>query len=289
MKALSERNWKRGLLDAGGYLLGSVLYALSVNIFTAPNHIAPGGVTGVSTLLNYLFQLPIGTMILVINLPLLLASWFRLGKAFTLRTAVVTLLSSLVIDGAAPFLPAFRGDTILVAVFGGVLAGTGLGLNFMRGATTGGSEIVARLLERKFHHIPIGRLILLVDALVVAASAVVYGNIESALYAMVMIFVSSSMMDALVYGADKGKMLLIMTRKEREIADAVLEKMKRGVTMLNATGAYTGGEKRVLLCAVRRSEMYQLRTLVQDLDPSAFMIVVSTDEVLGEGFKTPGK
>ena len=169
MKALSERNWKRGLLDAGGYLLGSVLYALSVNIFTAPNHIAPGGVTGVSTLLNYLFQLPIGTMILVINLPLLLASWFRLGKAFTLRTAVVTLLSSLVIDGAAPFLPAFRGDTILVAVFGGVLAGTGLGLIFMRGATTGGSEIVARLLERKFHHIPIGRLILLVDALVVAA------------------------------------------------------------------------------------------------------------------------
>lgn len=106
---------------------------------------------------------------------------------------------------------------------------------------------------------------------------------------MVMIFVSSSMMDALVYGADKGKMLLIMTRKEREIADAVLERMKRGVTMLNATGAYTGGEKRVLLCAVRRSEMYQLRTLVQDLDPSAFMIVVSTDEVLGEGFKTPGK
>ena len=280
MGALSKVNWRRGLLDAGGYLLGSVLYALSVNIFTAPNHIAPGGVTGVSTLLNYLFHLPIGTMIIVINLPLLAASWFRLGRAFTLRTAVVTLLSSVVIDAAAPFLPAFRGDTILVAVFGGVLAGTGLGLIFMRGATTGGSEIVARLLERKFHHIPIGRLILLVD---------VYGNIESALYAMVMIFVSSSMMDALVYGADKGKMLLIMTRKEREIADAVLERMKRGVTMLNATGAYTGGERRVLLCAVRRSEMYQLRTLVQDLDPAAFMIVVSTDEVLGEGFKTQGK
>ena len=287
MRALAKHNWKRGLLDAGGYLLGSILYALSVNIFTAPNHIAPGGVTGVATLLQYLFALPIGATIIVINLPLLLAAWFRLGRAFALRTAVVTVLSSAIIDASAPFLPAFHGDTILVAVFGGVLAGTGLGLIFMRGATTGGSEIVARLLERKFHHIPIGRLILLVDALVVAASAVVYGNIESALYAMVMIFVSSSMMDALVYGADKGKMLLIMTRKEREIADAVLERMKRGVTMLNATGAYTGGERRVLLCAVRRSEMYQLRTLVQDLDPTAFMIVVSTDEVLGEGFKTP--
>ena len=123
----------------------------------------------------------------------------------------------------------------------------------------------------------------------VAAAAAVYRNLESALYAIVLIFVSTSVMDMLVYGGESGKMLLIMTRKEKEISADILAAMHRGVTMLNATGAYTGGEKRVLLCAVRRSEMYQLRTLVQDLDPSAFMIVVSTDEVLGEGFKTPGK
>lgn len=258
-----------------------------MNIFTAPNQIAPGGVTGVATLFNFAWGLPIGTMILVINLPLLIASWFRLGKAFTIRTLIVTVLSSVVIDAAAPFLPPFRGDRMLVALFGGVLAGAGLGLIYMRGATTGGTEVVARLLERKFRHIPIGRLILLVDALVVAASALVYRNVESALYAMVLIFVSTSLMDALVYGGDKGKMLLIMSKKEREIADAVLDRMERGVTMLNATGAYTGGERRVLLCAVRRSEMYQLRSLVMDIDPGAFLIVVSTDEVLGEGFKTP--
>ncbi len=279
---------KRTALDGGAYLLGSICYALSVNIFTAPNQIAPGGVTGASTLLNYLFHLPIGLMILVINIPLLLAAWRRLGKEFTVRTAVVTVLSSVIIDGAAPFLPAFRGDTILVALFGGVLAGAGLGLIYMRGATTGGSEIVARLLERKFRHIPIGRLILLVDAVVVGASAIVYRNVESALYAMVLIFVSSSVMDALVYGGDAGKMLLIMTKKEREVADRILAEMERGVTMLNATGAYTGDDRRVLLCAVRRSEVYKLRTLVADLDPDAFIIVASTDEVLGEGFKTPG-
>lgn len=214
-----------------------MLYALSVNIFTAPNQIAPGGVTGVATLFNFAWGLPIGTMILVINLPLLIASWFRLGKAFTIRTLIVTVLSSVVIDAAAPFLPPFRGDRMLVALFGGVLAGAGLGLIYMRGATTGGTEVVARLLERKFRHIPIGRLILLVDALVVAASALVYRNVESALYAMVLIFVSTSLMDALVYGGDKGKMLLIMSKKEREIADAVLDRMERGVTMLNATGA----------------------------------------------------
>ncbi len=285
----SKGLWKRTALDGLFYVLGSVLYALSVNIFTAPNQIAPGGVTGVATLLNYVWGAPIGTMILLINLPLLLAAWFRLGKAFTVRTLIVTVLSSTVIDATASFLPPFQGDRMLVALFGGVLAGAGLGLIYMRGATTGGTEVVARLLERKFRHIPIGRLILLVDALVVAASALVYRNVETALYAMVLIFVSSSLMDALVYGGDKGKMLLIMSRKEREIADEILNRMERGVTILNATGAYTGGERRVLLCAVRRSEMYQLRSIVMDIDPGAFLIVVSTDEVLGEGFKTPGE
>ncbi len=279
--------WKRTALDGLFYVMGSVLYALSVNIFTAPNQIAPGGVTGVATLLNFLWGTPIGTMILLVNLPLLIAAWFRLGKAFTVRTLIVTVLSSVVIDATAPFLPVFRGDKMLIALFGGVLAGAGLGLIYMRGATTGGTEVVARLLERKFRHIPIGRLILLVDALVVAASALVYRNVETALYAMVLIFVSTSLMDALVYGGDKGKMLLVMSKREREIADAVFERMERGVTMLNATGAYTGGDRRVLLCAVRRSEMYELRSLVTDIDPGAFMIVVSTDEVLGEGFKNP--
>ncbi len=279
--------WKRTALDSLFYLMGSVLYALSVNIFTAPNQIAPGGVTGVATLLNFLWGAPIGTMILLVNLPLLIAAWFRLGKAFTVRTLIVTVLSSVIIDATAPFLPVFRGDKMLIALFGGVLAGAGLGLIYMRGATTGGTEVVARLLERKFRHIPIGRLILLVDALVVAASALVYRNVETALYAMVLIFVSTSLMDTLVYGGDKGKMLLVMSKREQEIADAVLERMERGVTMLNATGAYTGGDRRVLLCAVRRSEMYELRSLVTDIDPGAFMIVVSTDEVLGEGFKNP--
>ena len=254
--------WKRTALDGLFYVLGSALYALSVNIFTAPNQIAPGGVTGIATLLNFVWGAPIGTMILLVNLPLLIAAWFRLGKAFTVRTLIVTILSSVVIDATTPFLPPFQGDKMLVALFGGVLAGAGLGLIYMRGATTGGTEVVARLLERKFRHIPIGRLILLVDALVVAASA-------------------------LVYGGDKGKMLLIMSRREREIAAEVLERMERGVTILNATGAYTGGEQRVLLCAVRRSEMYQLRSIVTDIDPSAFMIVGSTDEVLGAGFTGP--
>lgn len=276
---------RRASLDGLFYLLGSVLYALSVNIFTAPNQIAPGGVTGIATLINYLTGFPIGTGILLVNLPLFLASWRILGRGFTLRTAAVTVLSSVIMDIAAPLVPPFQGDKILTAVFGGLLAGTGLGLIFMRGATTGGSEIVARLLERRFRHIPIGRLILIVDAGVVAAAAAVYRNLESALYAVILIFVSSVVMNRLIYGGDTGKMLLIMTRKEREVTDAILETLQRGVTILNAQGAYTGDQRKVLLVAVRPSQVYTLRTLVYDRDPGAFLIVVSADEVLGEGFK----
>ena len=282
---ITKATVRRWSLDMAFYLLGCVLYAAAINCLTVPNQLVPGGVTGVATLLNFLFHIPVGIAIVLMNLPLFVASWRKLGREFTLRTMLVTTLSSAIIDLTAPFLPVFTGDMVLTALFGGVLSGAGLGLSFMRGATTGGSEIAARLLERKLHHIPIGRLILLVDAVVVIIAAIVYRNVESALYAMVLIYVSTSVMDGLIYGSEKGKMLLIMTKQEQAVTQKILEVMARGVTKLNATGAYTGDQQQVLLCAVRRSEVYQLRLLVQESDPNAFIIVVSTDEVLGEGFK----
>lgn len=284
----SRSAWRRGAADGLAYLTGSVLYALSVNLFSAPNQIAPGGVTGVATLINYLTGLPIGILIFIINIPLLIAAWKFIGRGYTVRTAIATVLTSLVIDITAPFITPFHGDKMLVAVFGGVLAGAGLGLIYMRGATTGGSEVVAGLLERKWPHIPIGRLILLVDAVVVALSMVVYKQLESALYAMVLIYVSASLLDVMVYGRNKGKMLFIMTDHEQEIAQGILTTLHRGVTMLNATGAYTGREKRVLLCAVRPQEVYSLRLLIKSLDPDAFVVITATDEVNGEGFRLPG-
>ena len=276
---------RRLLLDALLYVLGCFCYALAVNVFTAPNQIAPGGVTGVATLLNYVFQVPIGIIIFLINIPLLIASWLKLGKGFTIRTFIVTAISSIIIDAMGSLIPAFHGDKILVVIAGGVLMGSGLGLIFMRGATTGGAEIVARLLELKYRHIPIGRLILLVDAVVVGLSILVYRNVESALYAAVMIYISSGVMDAIIYGSERGKMVLIMSSHEQEIAETVMQKMGRGITMLNAKGAYTACERQVILCAIRRSEVYALRTLVYDIDPQAFVIVTTTDEVLGKGFK----
>ena len=157
----------------------------------------------------------------------------------------------------------------------------------MRGGTTGGTEVVARLLQRKYPHIPIGRLILLVDAVVIAASAIVYKNIQSALYAVILIYISSMIMDMLIYGRNKGKLLMIITKYEQEVADEIMRSMHRGVTMLDAKGAYTGVSKQVLLCAVRPSEVYMLRNIVFDRDPEAFIMITQSDDVIGEGFHMP--
>lgn len=281
----------RLLLDSGAYLLGSVLYGLSVNLFTASNDFVPGGVTGIAMLIHYGWpQAPIGLLILLINIPLLLLAWWRIGRGFAVRTALVTVLSSLLIDSMGllpfiqPFVAADAGGKILAAVFGGVLMGAGLGIIFSRGATTGGSEVVARLLEKRLPHVPIGRLLLAVDALVVGASILVYRQLESALYATILIFVTSRVMDAILYGGDAGRMLLIVTHREQETAEAINKRLGRGVTMLQASGAYTKQTRQMLLCAVRPSEVYELRRLIREFDPDAFTIVVPTEQVLGEGF-----
>lgn len=278
---------KQFLIDIVCYLLGSTAYALSVNIFTVPNHIAPGGVTGVATVLNYLVeQIPIGAAILAMNVPLLIASWFRGGRSFTIRTLFCTVWVSLVVDLLEPYIPQFVDDSLLVPIFGGVLMGIGLGLLYMRGACTGGSEIVARLLERRMPHIPIGRFILMVDAVVVAVSAFVFRDVYAAMHAVILIFVCSYMMDKLVYGGDAGKMVMVVSKHEEEIARAILYDLSRGVTKLDSHGAYSGQEQQVLLCAVRPSQMYALRRLVVSIDPEAFIIVAPTDQVFGNGFKS---
>lgn len=278
-------------LDAVTYLFGSLLYAIAIIVFTAPNDIAPGGFVGISTIVNHVFpNIEIGTFTLLMNIPLLLISWWKLGRQFTIRTAIVSAGSSALMDLLETFdlIPRFvgqdTGERILAAVFGGILMGVGIGLLFARGATTGGSEVIARLIERKLPHMPIGRLLLVVDIAIVCASMLVFGEVQTGMCAIITIYVSTRLIDMIMYGGDSGRMLLIMTDKEQEIADAIMKDIHRGVTMLNATGAYTGNPRRVLMCAMRPSEVYQLRRVVRAIDPHAFTIVVATEQTLGEGF-----
>ncbi|MBR5523860.1 MAG: YitT family protein [Clostridia bacterium] len=291
--AKNNRNGKILLLDGLFLLLGSLCYALAVDMFSAPNNIAPGGVTGIATMLNYIsvhhfpFEIPIGLATVAMNIPLLIAAWVVIGHRLVWRTLVGLGMSSLLIDLLEPIIPPFQGENILTCIFGGVLLGLGVGLILSRGGTTGGSEIVARLLERRFPHIQMGKLILSVDAVVIVSSALVYQQLESPLFAVVLVFVSSMVTDWVIYGGRHGKMAMILSKKQPEVTAAIMERINRGVTLLKAEGAYSGADQKMILCAVRRDETFRLRQLVFEIDPDAFFMMLSTDEVRGYRWLDP--
>lgn len=282
-----KRRRQRKALNWLFYVIGSMIYAFSTSAVAAPNHIAPGGVAGISTMLNYLFSLPIGVLYFVINIPILILGWRKIGGSFIFKTICTVVMCSVFTDAfdIIGFQYVAAKEPLMASLVGGALSGFGLGLIFMRGATTGGTDVLARVLERHFRHIPIGKILLALDAIVVGASGFVYGKIDNVLYAAVYIFVSSTVLDVLVSGSDAGKMLLIATAKERETADAIMNKLDRGVTFLDAVGGYTGKERKMLMVAARRTDVFPIKQIAYQLDPNAFIITLTTDEVMGEGFK----
>jgi len=267
-------------------LVGSFIFAVSVNIFTAPNNIVLGGFTGIGTMINFLTGIPIGLAILACNLPVFIWGYKSLGFSYIGKTIFATLSTSVMIDITAPLLPAYSGDYLITVVIAGVLAGAGLSLIFMRGATTGGTDMIASLISRYFRHIPIGRLILSIDFLVVIISAFVYDSLENAAYATMILFIMSSVIDALLYGSSlgNGKLMLIISKKNPEIANKIITTLQRGVTELSAKGMYTSTSYGVLLCAVRKQEVYKTYDMIHEIDPGAFIIVTDAKEIRGEGF-----
>lgn len=277
---------KNRILDYMIITCGAALYAMSVVVFTAPNNIAPGGLTGVATLINYLFSLPIGTFILIMNVPLLIIGYRRIGRTYFIKTVYGTLAVSLLIDLFSCFIPAYKGNMILVCIFGGILNGCGIALIFSRGGSSGGTDILASLINKRFPQFSIGYLIMFSDALIVTISAFVYNSIEAGLYAVVSIFVSSKLIDRIIYGtsADNGKLMFIITDKSREILPLLLNDVSRGVTVLEAQGGYSGNDKKLLVCAVRPNQVYKVNNIVKKLDSSVFIIVTTATAVNGEGF-----
>ncbi len=285
MKKIRDR--RAAVSDWLCYVGGCVLYAVAVNVFITPNRLVPGGATGVAVLIHHLWPpFPVGAGIFLLNLPLLWVAWVHLGHRFTRRTAVVTAIASASIDMTAPFLKPYTADPLLAVLFGGVLSGAGLSLVLLRGATTGGTEIVARLLEKKYPHISVGRFMVLVDGAVIAASIPVFGQVQAAMYAVVLVFVTSLVVDERIGGARRTRTVLIVSEPIDDLARTLTARLERGVTVLAAQGAYTGQNRRVLICAVRPSEVHPLRRLVAELDPAAFLIVLNSEQVIGTGFQT---
>lgn len=278
---------KEYTMDAIFFIAGGLISAVSVNVFTAPNNIAPGGLTGLATMLNYLFGLPIGVGNLILNIPLFAWGFYALGFKFLAKTCVATLIYSLCIDLTVGFMPQYQGDPILTIAFGGLLAGVGLALILMRGATTGGTDLAANLVSRKIRFFTLGKLIMFFDLIIVAISAAVFQNFESPLYAILVIYITSKMIDSILYGTDSGtgKMMFIISPKNDQIAQRIMEEMGRGVTELKSKGCYSGVEGGVLLCAVRRQEVYRTYDIVHSIDPTAFTVVGDAGEIVGEGFR----
>lgn len=282
-----KNKWIDLLLDVLVITVGSVIYAVSVDVFTAPNHIAPGGITGLSTVLNYLFHTPIGLVAFLINVPIIIWGVMEIGYKLVVKTLFCIALSSAMIDILAPVLPIYEGNLILAALIAGVLEGLGLSLTFIRGATTGGTDMIARLLSHRMPHLSMGKLMLAVDGIIVLFSALVYGSVDNAIYACIVIFVCTKLIDAVLYGTDSGtgKMFLVMSPKVRQMGDRIIKEVDRTVTYLDSHGGYTKEPGETMLCVVRRFEVYQLQTIIREEDRNAFVIVGDAGEITGEGFR----
>lgn len=263
-------------------LLGCVLGAAAYPMFLVPNAIAPGGVTGVATVLNSLFQWPVGTTSLVMNVPLFIIGYQSMGRVFAFRSLVATIVFSLLIDWMP--LPMLTHDMLLGSLFGGALMGVGLGLILRGSATTGGSDMIARMVHARFPHISVGAFLFFIDFCVVLAAGF-FITAESALYAFISIYIGSRVIDAVVEGFDRQKACYIITAQTETVKDKLMNELGRGLTIINAKGGFRGDDRPLLLCIVSAQEVARLKSIVRMEDERAFVFITDAHEVLGEGFR----
>ncbi len=264
---------------------GAALFGVAMNMFLSPGKVVMGGITGISATINYMFpQIPIGITIMVINIPLLFLNMKAVGTKAMLKTIAGIVASSVMID-LLTFLPVGLDEPLLCALFGGAVMGSGAGLMLSKGYTTGGSDLAAFLLKRRVRNLTTGRIILFIDILVITGSAFAMKDFNGIIYSAVSIFAYSVAIDAVMGGSERAKLVIIISSEYQKIATAVSNEVHRGVTLLHGSGYYTGENKEILMCVVKRHEEYQIKTIVEEIDPVAFMIFSDATEVLGMGFK----
>lgn len=287
-KTNKKNTAQKAAIDLLYFSAGGALYALSVNMFTAPNGILLGGFTGIGTILNYLFSAPIGTAVFLLNAPLFLIAFYKFGFRFILKTVLATFLMSVLIDLLAVFVPVYTGDKFLSALFGGILGGAGLGLVFLRGATTGGTDILSKLLRLRFPSFSMGRMVLLLDLAVIAVSFFVYKSLENVLYSLVVIYISAQCIDLVLSGFSHDKLLFMITEKGADAVREITSTLDCGVSVLPVRGGYAEHARQMLFCAVRAGEANRVAKAVQELDTNAFIVITETAEIRGEGFYRAG-
>ena len=263
-------------------VFGCVLGAAAYPLFLTPNHISPGGLTGIAMVFNYLFGAPVGTTSLLMNVPLFIIGFRAMGRVFVFRSLIAALLFSLLID-IIP-LPVATMNPLLGAVFGGVILGVGLGLILRGGATTGGTDMAARMLHKKFQHISVGTILFAIDCVSVLMAGISI-EVEYALYALICIYISDKVVDMVMTGVTHEKACYIISNHYEAIKQEIMIKLERGVTVLHAEGGWSGQQRPVLLCVLSAQEVGRVKAIVRTADETAFVFISDAHEVLGEGFR----
>lgn len=278
------QTFKRRVFDYVVITVAAFLYAAAISLFLDPNSLAPGGVTGISIILNRLTAVPTGTWIFLINIPILLLGTWKFGVKFILSTLYCTALTSLFTNLLTPF-GALTEDPLLAALAGSSLIALSLGWVFKSGATTGGMDIIIKVLRLKLPYLKTGFLFLVMDVAVVTVSAFLFRDVDKALYAGLAVLTTSFLLDLVLYGRDGAKMIYIISDRAEAIAGRILEELDIGVTYVQGIGAYSGRDKKVILCVLRKTLSPKAEEIVKEEDPLAFMIVSSATEIYGEGYK----
>ena len=283
---LKKRTHAKSYFLARDYLMmlvGSVVAGASYAYFFVPNNIAPGGITGVATVINFLTGwLPVGTLSFILNIPLFLIGYKTGGKRFVFRSFIAMMLLSLFID-VLPGGPVTE-SSMLASIFGGILLGIGLGMILRAGATTGGTDLVAQMVHNRFSFISVGTFLFAIDCMVILLAGMVF-DVQAALFALIALYISTKVIDMVIKGWNTEQQMMIISDSAEEIAARIIDEMDRGATFLEARGAYTGEKRGMLYCVVTRSEIMQIKAIVAACDPHAFVTVSEAHEVMGEGFK----
>ncbi len=279
-----KKSLKTHIKDYIVITIASIGYGIAISQFLDPNNIAPGGVSGLSMVINRLIPIEVGTLIMLINVPILLLGLWKFGFRFLVSTIYATFMGSIFTNIAADY-PPITTDPLLATICGAALASISIGFIFKSGATTGGTDIIVKLLRLRFPYLKTGRLFLICDLFVVLLSAFVFDDTDSALYAVIGVFLMSVVFDVVLYGADGAKLIYIISDSWQQISTRMLMELDIGATYLEGEGAYSNEKKRVIMCVVRKQIAPQIEEVVKEEDPNAFMIVSSANEIYGQGYK----
>ena len=283
MKKISESSLKSAL-NIIKILLGSAVFAVGIQWFFHPAALLSGGVTGIALVINYLTGAPTGVMLAALNLPLFIIALRRYGWRFMGGSLLGTLASSLFIDLLSLVKISITAEPLLAAIYGGIITGLGLGIVYSTGSTTGGTDILAKVIREKYPYVNFGTMILVLDGVIIAAYALIFGKYENAMYTVIAVYIAARVIDLVLYGSSQSKLCHIISEYSDEIKAAIVEKLNRGVTVLSGKGAYSGQDKQILLCVVKRQQIVEIKKIVKNIDKTAFVIVTDTRDVFGEGF-----